>query len=90
MAKTYVKNLFLTHRKFDNGGEILTLSIPLKKFVAEMQNHVNPSGYVKITITELLKKREYNGQQITHTAYIYEKDDADTTPKKEEELESPF
>ena len=51
-AKTFVNGAFFRARKFDNGGQVLSMDINLKDFFEFAKTHKDDKGFLRIDIKE--------------------------------------
>lgn len=80
--KIYINNLYIKSHEFQDGGSILKVSIPVKKFIEELQKHENKGGYVNI---DICKRKQPDKYDNTHYAILNVYD-----PKIKEEPETDF
>lgn len=61
--KTYINGLFIKKKTFQNGGEVINISINVNKFVEELMSHENEKGYCNI-VFQNRKEADKNGNNM--------------------------
>lgn len=64
--KIYINGLFIKQKEFENGGNILKVSIRVDDFVAELQQHAK-DGWVNI---DICKRKLPSEKGHTHYAQL--------------------
>ena len=50
--KTYINGLFIKKKRFENGGNVINISINSTTFIEELLKYKNEKGYVNITLQD--------------------------------------
>jgi len=61
--KTYINGIFLKRKEFQNGGDLINVSIKIDDFIAELQKHRNEKGYCNVVIQNR-KEADKNGNNM--------------------------
>lgn len=90
-AKTFVNGAFFRSRKFDNGGQVLSMDINLKEFGEFAKAHKDDKGFLRIDICE---KRAENVKEGGNTHYAVlntwkPKDAAEEKPASKKKAAAP-
>ncbi len=75
MDKIFTKGLWVEKKTFDNGGEIIKLSIKVEDFCNFIEEHMNEKGYVNIDLKAKKEdKSKYYGELNTYKPKQTEED----------------
>lgn len=61
--KTYINGLFIKKKRFENGGNVINISINSTTFIEELLRHKNEKGYVNITLKDM-RETDKNGNNM--------------------------
>ena len=86
--RIYAKGLWVDKFKFDNGGEIVKLSIKVEDFCNFIEEHMNEKGYVNIDIKEKKEQKEDDKNKFYGELNTYKKEKSSLDDISEEDI--PF
>jgi hypothetical protein len=96
--KKYLNGVFIREKVFDNGGEILKLSVLGDQFMRQLKEIMEEKGNVNINLV-ISRRKEVTDTGISHSMYVdtYEPKDYNDTndpqydqPSKDEKEDLPF
>ena len=79
--KTYINGLFIKKVSFENGGDLINVSINTENFIEEIRKHTNSAGYCNIAFQNR-KEADKNGNNMYAVldTYVHKKKDDDDLP----------
>lgn len=80
MEKKYINGVFIREKVFDNGGEILKLSVLGDQFMRQLKEIMEEKGNVNINLV-ISRRKEVTDTGISHSMYVdtYEPKDYNDT-----------
>jgi len=80
MEKKYLNGVFIREKVFDNGGEILNLSVLGDQFMRQLKDIMVEKGNVNINLV-ISRRKEVTDTGISHSMYVdtYEPKDYNDT-----------
>ena len=90
MEKKYLNGVFIREKVFDNGGEILNLSVLGDQFMRQLKDIMVEKGNVNINLV-ISRRKEVTDTGISHSMYVdtYEpKDYNDTNNPKQDKKDT--
>ena len=80
MEKKYINGVFIREKVFDNGGEILNLSVLGDQFMRQLKDIMVEKGNVNINLV-ISRRKEVTDTGISHSMYVdtYEPKDYNDT-----------
>ena len=87
--KTYINGLFIKKKRFENGGNVINISINSNNFIEELLKHKNEKGYVNITLQDR-READKNGNNMYAILNTYTPKDNNNNASIEDAEVLPF
>jgi len=87
--KTYVNGLFIKNKTFQNGGNVVNISINVDKFIEELKVLKNEKGYCNIVLQHR-KETDKNGNNMYAILNTYTPKDNNNNASIEDAEVLPF
>lgn len=87
--KTYINGLFINKKRFENGGNVINISINSTTFIEELLKHKNEKGYVNITLQDR-READKNGNNMYAILNTYTPKDNNNNASIEDAEVLPF
>lgn len=87
--KTYINGLFINKKRFENGGNVINISINSTTLIEELLKHKNEKGYVNITLQDR-READKNGNNMYAILNTYTPKDNNNNASIEDAEVLPF